>query len=63
MITDADRKIVEVRKNVRAAIESLSEVVVNRMSGYSDYTDGAREKMRSCLFELLNIEFKLPGNV
>lgn len=52
--TPADLNLAATRENLRAAIESLSKVVVDRCRGHDGYLRGYKEKM----LESLNLMIK-----
>jgi hypothetical protein len=59
MTTPADRKIEETREHIRAAIKSISEIVIDETGGTQDLSDSFRADLRTSLDELLNIRTRI----
>lgn len=53
--TTADEKIHEAKDHIQQAIECLSEIIINRCYGTSEYSEGYLNKLRKQLIELLNL--------
>lgn len=59
--TTADEKIDEAKDHIQEAIECISEVVINRCWGASEYTVEYRNKLRTQLVSLLDTRDSLGG--
>lgn len=53
--TEADEKLDETRDHLNHAIESLSEIVVDRCWGWDQFNDEYQEKLQQTLNALLKI--------
>lgn len=57
--TAADEKIDKAKDHIQDAIEYLSEVVINRCNGTSDYSSDYLNKLQRQFIELLNVRENL----
>jgi hypothetical protein len=55
----ADEKLIEVTNNIRIAIDSLHDIVVNEEYGWSDYTDDYKETLTESYYTLIKLKNKL----
>lgn len=55
MTTDADAKVENARQHIIAAIEDLSEVVVDRIWGSEQFRVDYRQKLLKCMNDLIQM--------
>lgn len=57
--TEADKKIDIAREHLRLALKSLSEVVVDQVSGYDEFTENYLSVLADAMRELTGIIYKI----
>jgi len=59
MQTTADGKRDDAVENIQKSIELLSEIIVGKIAGYSDYTERYKAELQEALNQLITIRNKI----
>ena len=59
VITTADEKLESAKEHINAAIEDLSEIVVNRCWGHDEYVEEAKDAQKKVFADLLSMRTRL----
>jgi len=57
--TTADEQLDSAKKDIRTAIQSISDIIINQCWGWDEYSGESQENMREVLNDLLKVKTKL----